>query len=221
MTQASPRPQHTARRQHPAPLQQMRPDDPARPRDGDRRPDRSRPRRRTHRDPRGRAAFWARLCPVWRSRLGNAALLSPPKACCNRQRQRVMGKNPAYLSSHLWTVAGMIDAQERVIWSCRACNAWGLADLLEIQRQKGPTYSLVDRTAPCRIVGCGGRVGFHYGSPARPLKALRERQDSFVRRQKFWDSRAADLVEGWPRLGLRFRRRFCGAASADVRGSGA
>ena len=42
-----------------------------------------------------------------------------------------------------------------------------------------------------------------------------------VRRQKFWDSRAADLVEGWPRLGLRFRRRFCGAASADVRGSGA
>ena len=41
-----------------------------------------------------------------------------------------------------------------------------------------------------------------------------------VRRQKFWDSRAADLVEGWPRLGLRFRRRFCGAASADVRGSG-
>ena len=43
----------------------------------------------------------------------------------------------------------------------------------------------------------------------------------FVRRQKFWDSRAADLVEGWPRLGLRFRRRFCGAASADVRGSGA
>lgn len=45
--------------------------------------------------------------------------------------------------------------------------------------------------------------------------------DATVRRQKFWDSRAADLVEGWPRLGLRFRRRFCGAASADVRGSGA
>lgn len=75
----------------------------------------------------------------------------------------------------------MIDAQERVIWSCRACKAWGLADLLEIQRQKGPTYSLVDRTALCRFVGCGGRVGFHYGSPARPLKALRERQDSLQR----------------------------------------
>ncbi|PIB95194.1 hypothetical protein CSW60_21805 [Caulobacter sp. X] len=87
-----------------------------------------------------------------------------------------MGKNPAYLHTHLWTVAGMIDAQERVIWSCRACKAWGHVDLLEIQRQKGPTYCLVDRTAPCRVEGCGGRVGFHYGSPARPLRALRERQ---------------------------------------------
>lgn len=87
-----------------------------------------------------------------------------------------MGKNPAYLHSALWTVAGMIDAQERVIWSCRACKAWGHVDLLEIQRQKGPTYCLVDRTAPCRVEGCGGRVGFLYGSPARPLQALRERQ---------------------------------------------
>ena len=48
-----------------------------------------------------------------------------------------------------------------------------------------------------------------------------ETRGGIVRRQKIWDSRAADLVEGWPRLGLRFRRRFCGAASADVRGSGA
>lgn len=87
-----------------------------------------------------------------------------------------MGKNPAYLHTYLWTVAGMIDAQERVIWSCCACKSWGHVDLLEIQRQKGPTYCLVDRTAPCRVEGCGGRVGFHYGSPARPLKALRERQ---------------------------------------------
>jgi hypothetical protein len=92
-----------------------------------------------------------------------------------------MGKNPAYLSAHLWTVAGMIDAQERVIWSCPACKSWGHVDLLAIQRRKGPTYCLIDRTAPCRVDGCGGRVGFHYGSPARPLKALRERQDSVQR----------------------------------------
>lgn len=89
---------------------------------------------------------------------------------------RLMGKNPAYLSAHLWSVAAMIDAQERVIWSCGACKAWGHVDLLEIQRQKGPNYSLVDRTAHCRVDGCAGRVCFHYGSPARPLKALRERQ---------------------------------------------
>lgn len=75
----------------------------------------------------------------------------------------------------------MIDAQERVIWSCHKCKAWGHVDLLEIQRQKGPSYSLVDRTSSCRVDGCDGRVGFHYGSPARPLKALRERQDSVQR----------------------------------------
>uniref|UniRef100_UPI003CEF1180 hypothetical protein n=1 Tax=Brevundimonas sp. DC300-4 TaxID=2804594 RepID=UPI003CEF1180 len=39
-----------------------------------------------------------------------------------------------------------------------------------------------------------------------------------VRRQMFWDSRGADLVESWPCLGSIFRRRFCGAASADVGG---
>ena len=42
---------------------------------------------------------------------------------------------------------------------------------------------------------------------------------SGVRRQKFWDSGALDLAEDWARLGLISRRRFCGAASADVRGS--
>lgn len=87
-----------------------------------------------------------------------------------------MGKNPGFLPTHVWTVGGMIDAQERVVWSCSRCKAWALADLLEIQRQKGPTYSLVDRTTACRVKGCGGRVSFLFGSPARPLKALRERQ---------------------------------------------
>ena len=37
-----------------------------------------------------------------------------------------------------------------------------------------------------------------------------------VRRQNFWDRRGADLAESWPHLGLIFRRRFCGVASADV-----
>ncbi|WP_426039915.1 hypothetical protein, partial [Brevundimonas sp. DC300-4] len=43
-------------------------------------------------------------------------------------------------------------------------------------------------------------------------------QGMIVRRQMFWDSRGADLVESWPCLGSIFRRRFCGAASADVGG---
>lgn len=87
-----------------------------------------------------------------------------------------MGKNPAFLPSHVMTVGGLLDAQERVIWSCRKCKAWALADLLAIQSDKGPTYSLVDRTSTCRVEGCGGKVSFHYGAPSRPLQANRERQ---------------------------------------------
>lgn len=87
-----------------------------------------------------------------------------------------MGKNPAFLPGHVMTVGGLLDAQERVIWSCRKCGAWALADLLAIQAEKGPTYSLVDRTSSCRAKGCGGKVAFHYGSPSRPLQANRERQ---------------------------------------------
>jgi len=90
----------------------------------------------------------------------------------------LMGKNPAYLSPHLWTVGGLIDSGVRVIWSCQKCGAWALADLLAIKADKGADYSLVDRRAPCRVNGCGGRVHFLYGSPARPLRAARERQDA-------------------------------------------
>lgn len=83
-----------------------------------------------------------------------------------------MAKNPAYLPGHVMTVGGLLDAQERVIWSCRKCKDWALADLLAIQREKGPTYSLVDRTSTCRNVGCGGKVAFHYGAPARPCRPI-------------------------------------------------
>ena len=51
------------------------------------------------------------------------------------------------------------------------------------------------------------------------LLYLIDRYSDAVRRQKFWDSGALDLAEDWARLGLISRRRFCGAASADVRGS--
>lgn len=89
-----------------------------------------------------------------------------------------MGKNPGYLPNHAWTVGGLLDAQERVIWSCGKCGAWALADLLGIQADKGPSFCLVDRTAPCRVEGCAGKVSFLYGSPSRPLRANRERQDA-------------------------------------------
>ncbi len=40
-----------------------------------------------------------------------------------------------------------------------------------------------------------------------------------VRRQNIWDSWGPDLKESWPHLGLIFRLRFFGVASADVRWS--
>ena len=46
------------------------------------------------------------------------------------------------------------------------------------------------------------------------------RQAADVRRQDIWDRWGPDLAEDWPHLGLIFRRRFCGVASADVRWSG-
>ena len=38
-----------------------------------------------------------------------------------------------------------------------------------------------------------------------------------VRRQNIWRKVGRGLAERWPRLGVDFRRRACGAASGDVR----
>lgn len=93
-----------------------------------------------------------------------------------------MGKNPGYLPSWVMTVGAMIDHQALITWSCATCSADGRADLLRIAREKGIDYSLVDRTTACRVPGCGGVVSFRYaasaGTPSRPLRALRERQDA-------------------------------------------
>lgn len=87
-----------------------------------------------------------------------------------------MAKNPGYLGSHCWTVGGLYDARERVIWTCRACKEWGFVDLKAIGERRGWDFSLVDKESHCKLPGCKGQVHFMYGSPARPLKALRERQ---------------------------------------------
>ena len=42
---------------------------------------------------------------------------------------------------------------------------------------------------------------------------------TIFRRQNIWRKVGRGLVERWPRLGFDFRRRACGAASADVRWS--
>lgn len=93
-----------------------------------------------------------------------------------------MGKNPGYLHPALWTVAGMIDEQYLITWSCERCKTGGPVNLLAVQQKKGPDYCLVDKVSTCRADGCGGTVWFHYspgrGTPTRPLQANRERQDA-------------------------------------------
>jgi hypothetical protein len=60
------------------------------------------------------------------------------------------------------------------------------------------------------------REGSNKCSPYPSMSVQLYPCSSSVRRQNFWDRRVSDLAESWPHLGLIFRRRFCGAASADV-----
>ena len=102
----------------------------------------------------------------------------------------------------------MIDAQLRVTWSCQSCNAGGPVDLLTIQRERGPSYSLVDRRAPCETPGCKGRVTFHYsggvGTPLRPRRASRERAEAAKR--KVSDQMMKQAKETYNAVALHYQR---------------
>ena len=47
-----------------------------------------------------------------------------------------------------------------MITCCTTCGLKIQADLARIEREKGPEFSLWDRTAPCRRLGCPGFVEF-------------------------------------------------------------
>lgn len=98
-------------------------------------------------------------------------------------------------------------------WDARDC--WGAKAFGRIR-----TGGLAEEARAWTSCNVGGGTIYYGGASFR----LRERDFDAsavvsVRRQKFWDSGALDLAEDWARLGLISRRRFCGAASADVRGS--
>lgn len=62
-----------------------------------------------------------------------------------------------------------------VLAYCRACNLTMVVDLRAIERLRGTDFSLWNRRAPCRRLGCRGRVEFQ-GKPPEismpfPLRA--------------------------------------------------
>lgn len=75
-----------------------------------------------------------------------------------------------------WMIAERWD----VIAECGSCGLQMQADLVRIEREKGPDYSLWDRSTPCRRLRCRGFVQFHalppnavqrflmVGSPTKP-----------------------------------------------------
>lgn len=99
----------------------------------------------------------------------------------------------------------MIDEQWLVTWSCERCKVNGFVNLLTLARKRGIDYCLVDKVSTCRVEGCGGLVHFHYspgrGTPSRPLKANRERQDAAQ-----GEARAAELKAAWAQFNDVARR---------------
>ena len=58
------------------------------------------------------------------------------------------------------TVRWMRAERWDVITCCTTCGLQMQADLARIEREKGPDFSLWDRTAPCRRLRCPGFVEF-------------------------------------------------------------
>ena len=58
------------------------------------------------------------------------------------------------------TVRWMRAERWDVITCCTTCGLRMQADLARIEREKGPEFSLWDRTVPCRRLGCSGFVEF-------------------------------------------------------------
>lgn len=88
-----------------------------------------------------------------------------------------MGRNTRYASSIKpeWaaTLGGMRQHQTLVRAACRSCKTVFKVEVELLLAKHGPTYSLYDRTGPCRIYNCLGHCIFlaspHEGTPFRPL----------------------------------------------------
>lgn len=63
------------------------------------------------------------------------------------------------------TLSRMIAGHWAVISSCRQCGLQMVVDLALLARLKGPNFSLWNRKAPCRRIGCPGFVVFRGKAP--------------------------------------------------------
>ncbi len=73
------------------------------------------------------------------------------------------------------TIARMRAAGWTVLAYCSVCNLTISVDLGRVERLRGPDFSLWNRRAPCRRLGCLGKVEFQ-GKPPQlaqpfPLRA--------------------------------------------------
>lgn len=73
----------------------------------------------------------------------------------------------------VWTVGAMREADVAVYAHCRRCDIWLDVDLETLCAMRGRGFTLIDRTARCKVRGCGGSCTFHY-SPGEnlPLRVL-------------------------------------------------
>lgn len=80
-----------------------------------------------------------------------------------------MGSRNAHRNIPAWAATlGALSAEGAEL---RAVCSWGTghasvkADLARMLAAKGPLYSLWNRTFPCRVAGCAGRVKFYATRP--------------------------------------------------------
>jgi hypothetical protein len=96
-----------------------------------------------------------------------------------------VAKRASFLPEAAWTVGGLIEARAHVTWHCDRCRGWGAVDLPAVASKRGRDFSLVDKASRCRQPDCEGVVRFRYaastGTPSRPLKAHREREEALKR----------------------------------------
>lgn len=100
-------------------------------------------------------------------------------------------------ADHSPRVVDLIRAGHTVVWECEVCRRRGPADLVAIERARGPNFTLGNRRPRCRQADCAGRVRFRLlmGLWHRDLDTISARDETWWRYNE--DERARLLAEGY------------------------